>query len=219
MFMEIRKVGKNKKYYLVHSFRIGKSIKKIRRYLGANLTSKELEEKKKNGRIQIELRAEAYKRIFDPLLKALSKKELDLLKELEEGSDFSVFHLSEEDWQHFSEVFTYNTHAIEGSEIVSGEVKEILEEDKWPRSKSKEDISETYGVNDAIKHIRKTNDHLSIKLITDLHGIVFRNSKEFAGKLRSKGIEVIIRDSHGEIIHRGAPSESIKDLLRELINW
>ena len=60
------------------AFRIGKSVKKIRRYLGSDLSSKELEEKKKKVRIQIELRAEAYKRIFDPLLKALSKKELDL---------------------------------------------------------------------------------------------------------------------------------------------
>ena len=73
----------------------------------------------------------------------------------------------------FTELFTYSTNAIEGSELNQKEVKEILEENKWPRDIEKGDISETYGVAEAVEHIRKTKEHISIKLIKKLHFIVF----------------------------------------------
>ena len=82
-------------------------------------------------------RANAFKKINDPLLEVLSEEEIQKIKELQESSQFKIFHLSEEEWQRFSEVFTYNTNAIEGSELNQREVKDILEKDKWPQDKSK----------------------------------------------------------------------------------
>ncbi|MCH7624261.1 MAG: hypothetical protein IIB46_09310, partial [Nitrospinae bacterium] len=113
---------------------------------------------------------------------------------------------------YFSELFSYNTNAIEGSEITRKEVKDILGKGKWPK-KSKQDIAETYGVNDAIKFIRKTREHISIKFVLDLHKIVFKNSKGFAGNFRKKGEEVAVRDGHGNIIHVGAPQSRVISLL------
>ena len=101
-----------------------------------------------------------------------------------------ISHLLEQQWMQFSELFTYNTNAIEGSELNSKEVKEILEEDKWPKEKSKQDIAEAYGVNEAIKYIRETKEELSVELIKKLHLIIFKNSKSFAGQLRKPGEEV-----------------------------
>ncbi|MBI1972700.1 Fic family protein, partial [Candidatus Woesearchaeota archaeon] len=46
MYLEKRKAGKNVKYYLVHSYRENNRVEKIRRYIGSNLTEKELEEKR-----------------------------------------------------------------------------------------------------------------------------------------------------------------------------
>ena len=108
--------------------------------------------------------------------------------------------------------------AIEGSKVELKEVKGILEKDKWPE-KSKEDIAETYGVDEAILFIRNTKEHLSIDLIQTIHKIIFKNSKDFAGKLRKKGENVVVMDSKGNVVHEGAPQERIHHLLKGLIKW
>jgi Fic family protein len=97
-------------------------------------------------------------------------------------------------------------------------VKEILEENKWPE-KPKEDIAEAYGVNDAIKLIRETKEHISLELIKKLHQIVFKNSKSFAGEFRKSGEEVVVRNGLGNIVHMGAPQSRVVSLLNELIEW
>ncbi len=218
MNLEIRKVGKKKKYYLAHSFREGKKIRKIRRYLGVDLSQEKLDKLKRRAEEIIKQQIESYKIISDPLRHELSEKELGFIKELEDKGKVEIKHLSGEDWKIFTELFTYSTNAIEGSEVNQREVKDILEEGMWPHDVSKRDISETYGVAEAVKYIRKTKEHISIRLIKMLHYIVFKNSKAFAGKFRSKE-EVVVRDQLGNILHIGAPSNRIKGLLEELIDW
>ena len=136
MFVEIRDVAGKKKYYLVDSFRQGKKVKKIRRYLGTNLSKEKLSELRKVAEQQIAQRVNAFKKISDPLLEVLSGEEIQKIKELQENKQFKIFHLSEEEWKRFSEFFTYNTNAIEGSELDQKEVKEILGKDKWPKDKT-----------------------------------------------------------------------------------
>jgi len=190
MNIEIRKLGKKKKYYLTHAFREGKKIKKIRRYLGLNLTKKQIEKLKPRAEEIIKQQIETYKIIRDPLKYNLTEKELKLLKNLEK--ERTQIKLSQKDWKLFTELFTYNTNAIEGSELNEKEVKEVLEEDKWPYDIQKEDISETYGVAEAVNYIRKTKEHFSLKLIKKLHHIVFKNSKPFAGKFRKKEKKLVL---------------------------
>ena len=60
---------------------------------------------------------------------------------------------------------------------------------------------------------------MTILLIRQIHKIVFRNSKPFAGKLRKKGEEVVVMDSKGNVVHEGAPQGRINYLLRELVDW
>lgn len=50
-----------------------------------------------------------------------------------------------------------------------------------------------------------------------MHKICFENTKEFAGKLRD--VEVVIRDSFGNIHHAGTPFKEVKGLLEELCRW
>ena len=168
---------------------------------------------------QIIQRVNAFKKISDPLLEVLSEEEIQKIKELQENKQFKIFHLSEEEWKRFSAIFTYNTNAIEGSELNQKEVKEILEKDKWPKDKSKEDISEAYGVKEAIQFIRETKEHISIEFIKKIHKIIFENSKAYAGQFRQKGIEVVVRGGLGQIVHEGAPSEKVQELLKELVEW
>jgi Fic family protein len=220
MFIETRKAGKHTKYYLVHSFREGKAVRKIRRYLGADLSEKQIQKKRPIAEAQILNRLKACRRITDPFRTALSDGELKAMRRLEARQSFKVFHLSEDDWKEFTQIFTYNTNAIEGSEITQEEVNEITRDNKWPPDRTKEDISETYGVTEAVRYIRTTRDHLSLPLIKELHRIVFRNSKpSFAGSFRNPGVNVVIQDSRGNVVHRGAPPEQVPRLLKELVAW
>lgn len=210
-----KRVSKGKtKYYLAHSFREGDKVHKIIKYLGNE--PKLFEERKKIAEKLILDEIMRYRIINDPLITELSEKDLEFVKNLQ--IPIKVHHLSEERWKKFSKLFTYSTNAIEGSRLNKKEVDSILDKDRWP-DKSKEDIAEAYGVNEAIRFIRKTKEHISIELIKKIHLIVFRNSKQFAGNIRKAGEEVVVVDSTGAVVHEGAPQARIVNLLKELVEW
>ncbi len=219
MHLEIREKNSSKKYYLAHSFRAGAAVKKVSVYLGSNLNPQELEEKRVSGEKKLRDKMKAAQAIPDPYFTALSSSECKELITLEARGELQVLHLSDLDWTKFKENFTFNTNAIEGSHIESQEVKDILRDDKWPRGRSKEDIAETYGVSEAIDYIRTTQEHISLNLLKEIHRIVFKNSKPFAGEFRRKGTEVVVADAYGNVIHRGTPSEKVSKLLKELTSW
>lgn len=219
MHLEVRERNGLKKYYLAHSFRVGGNVRKVRVYLGADLSPEDLRLKRKRAEIELKERLKERRAIRDPFITALSPFDLKELETLEERGELRVLHLSELDWERFKEAFTYDTNAIEGSLVEAKEVADILRKRKWPEDRSKEDISETYGVAEAVDYIRKTEEHVSLKLIKELHIIVFKNSKLFAGKFREKGAEVVVADAYGNVVHRGAPSSQVERQLKQLIGW
>ena len=218
MHIEKRKSKGKIKYYLSHSYREGSKIHKFRKYLGQDLTKGKLKERKQIAEKLILEEIHKYKIISDPLQIELSEEEIESIKKIEKEIHLKISHLSEKQWELFSELFTYNTNAIEGSKLNQKEVEDLLEKDKWP-DKSKEDIAEALGVDEAINFIRKTKEHISIKLIKEIHKIVFKNSKIFAGQLRKPGEEVVVKNRLGEIVHEGAPQSRVHYLLNELVEW
>jgi len=207
MHLEKRKQGKKIKYYLAHSYREGLKVHKFRKYLGTDLSLNKLKERKEIAEKLILEEIHKYKIIKDPLNFELSKEEINAIKKLEAEIPIKIRYLSEGDWKKFSKLFSYNTNAIEGSKLNQKEVKEILEHDKWP-DKSKEDIAEAYGVDEA-----------STNLLKKIHKIVFKNSKDFAGKFRKKEQEVVVMNKSGKIVHEGTPQTRINYLLKELVEW
>lgn len=218
MHIEKRKQKGKSKYYLAHSYREGAKVHKFRKYLGQDLKLEKLKERKQIAEKLILEEIHKYNIIKDPLHFELSKDEIESIREIESEIPLKISHLSEKDWKTFSEIFTYNTNAIEGGKLNQKEVKDLLEKDKWP-DKSKENIAEAYGVDEAIRFVRGIKEHISIELIKKIHKIVFKNSKPFAGKLRKRGEDVIIRDSKGNVVHEGASQARISHLLKELIRW
>ena len=219
MYLETRRTKSGAKYYLAHSFREGGKVHKIRVYLGSNIEAQVLETRKQKAGELLTQQLNSFKIIRSPLNYKFSKREKELVEKLKDRAKLRVIHLTEKDWGRFTELFTYNTNAIEGSTITQNEVLELLEQNKWPHSKPKEDISETYGVVEAVKFIRRTKEHLSLDLMLELHRIIFSNSRSFAGQFRKKGTEVGIQDGFGNIVHLGAPSGRVIALLTELITW
>lgn len=216
MHVEKRKAGKRIKYFLAHSYREGSKVHKFRKYLGQDIDL--LDERKKIAEKLILEEIHRYQIIKDPLQVELSEEEINSIRKLEAQIPLKISHLSERDWKEFSKIFTYNTNAIEGSRLNQEEVKELLEKDKWP-DKSKEDIAEAFGVDEAISYIRNTKERISLELIKKMHKIVFKNSKPFAGKLRKRGEEVVVMGSGGNVVHEGAPQSRINHLLRGLAEW
>ena len=218
MHIEKRATNGKTKYFLAHSYREGHKVHKFRKYLGQDLKSSVLRERKEIAEKLILEEIHKYKIIKDPLYFELPKDDINSIKKLEKQIPLKIKHLSEKNWKIFSEIFTYNTNAIEGSKLNKAEVMNILEHDKWP-DKSKEDIAEAYGVNEAIAFIRKTKDHVSVKLIKEIHKIIFKNSKSFAGRFRKKGEEVVVMDNRGTVVHEGAPQTRVLHLLKDLVIW
>src|SRR3989338_7872018 len=153
MYAEKRTVNGKTRYFLAHSFREGGKVHKIRKLLGEDLNSSVLKDRIEKAKELILEEINKYRVIKDPLHTKLTKEEIEFVRKLEIEAELKIFHLSEKQWELFSELFTYNTNAIEGSELNNQEVKDILEEDRWP-DKSKSDIAEAYGVNESIKFIR-----------------------------------------------------------------
>jgi Fic family protein len=218
VFIEKRQNRGRTLYYLAHSYRKDGKIRKIRIYLGADLAQTLLERKKKEAEEKIKNQLQISMFIHDPYRTVLSPSELSELRTIEAKGRIKLLHLSEDDWRRFTESFTYDTNAIEGSSVTGNEVENILERNKWPE-KPKEEISETYGVAEAVAYLRKTKEPISIGLMKELHRIIFKNSKHFAGSFRARGREVAVVDGLGNVIHRGAPSSQVASLLKELVGW
>ena len=204
MFIEIREKGRSKKFYLVHSYRNKNKIKRVSRYLGSNLSEKKL----------FELRIRAEQHIAEEIKERsilefeLTKEEIETFKKYEK--DIDVSHLQTPDWKRFTEDFTYNTNAIEGSTVVLFEVRKLL------KPKNQEEV-ETLQVAKAVDYIKTSKERVSVNFILKLHLICFERTKAFAGKIRN--VEVVIRDGRGNIIHQGAPAKDVEKLLKILCEW
>lgn len=208
MFIEIREKGKSKKFYLVHSYREKGRIKRISRYLGSNLSEKKLLELKK--RAEQHLLEEIKERSV--LEFELTKEEIEAFKRYEK--DIEVKHLQTPDWKKFTEDFTYNTNAIEGSTVALSEVKELLEQKEKPKNY---DEIETLNVAKAVECIKISQEKMSVSFLKKFHLICFEGTKTFAGELRN--VEVVIRDGYGNIVHQGAPAKNVEKLLHSLCRW
>ena len=207
MYVEKRKSGKNIKYYLVHSYREKDKVEKIRKYLGTNLSKKELEKKKEIvEKIILELLEEINAKVF---FFSLTKKQIEKLNEYK----IKVVHLNEKEWANFTEDFVFNTNAIEGSTISEEEVSEILHKKK---AENAEEI-ETKGVAKGLEYIRKTKEDLSLDLLLKLHKFCFDGSKDFAGKFRK--VNVVVKNSAGQVLHSGVLKEELRDYLNDFIEW
>ncbi len=209
MFVEKRKAGKKVKYFLVYSYREQGEVRKIRKYLGQNLTKDKLKEAKYKAKKYVLGLLEGLK--TEVFLFKLTKGQINKLNKYD--NKIRIIHLDAKQWQRFTEEFVFNTNAIEGSAIQREEVPEILHK---PKAEDAEEI-ETKGVANAVNYIRATKEDLSIKLINKLHEMCFKGSKSFAGQLRN--VEVGVVDSMGNVLHRGTPVSELNLALRDMISW
>ncbi|MDN5308918.1 MAG: hypothetical protein PWP14_312 [Methanolobus sp.] len=209
MHIEKRKQGNNTKYYLSHSYRVGKKTRKIRHYLGLNLSDQEIEERRAEAEKEIKEQIQAR---TDLLKFSLTRKEIEKLNEYDR--EIEVVHLDADGWKVFTETFVFNTNAIEGSQVTPEEVHGLL---RHHGEATNSDELEALNVAKAVEFVKNTDEKLSPELIRKLHRLCFEGSKKFAGNFRN--VEVVIRNAYGEVVHRGIPKEEIISELEELAHW
>jgi len=183
MFIEKRKVGKSIKYYLVYSYREQEVVKKLRRYLGTNLSQKKLARLRQQAEKLILARIKQQE--TDVFFFSLSEREIQSLNKYH----IKIHHLDKSQWKTFKEDFVFNTNAIEGSTVEEDEVHEILRKKKVVEP----DEIETQNVAKAVEYIKKTKANLTLSLILKLHKICFKGTKSFAGSIR-KAVDKIQPD-------------------------
>ncbi|MDP2717267.1 MAG: hypothetical protein Q8P02_00835, partial [Candidatus Micrarchaeota archaeon] len=144
MHIEKRSVKGRVKYYVAHSQRKGKKVRKTRIYLGRDLTDEQISHQLEQAKTRIEKQLRAERALTDPFIRQVNAGQLDEFKGLATKLPIRVEHLTPKNWLKFTEDFTYDTNAIEGSTLAHSEVQNIIERDRWP-DKPKEEISETYG--------------------------------------------------------------------------
>ncbi len=208
MFVEKRINGKSIKYYLVYSYREKGIVQKKRKYLGQDLNKTELEAKTITVKEEInEIISEFNTEVFSF---SLTRNQVE---KLNASSKIKIVHFNDIEWQAFTETFTYNTNAIEGSTIQENEVREILREKRAFDVEEKE----TRGVAKAVDYIRNTKEEFSVDLIKKLHDLCFHDTKSYAGQLRNVG--VVVKNARGEVVHRGIPYSEVKPSLENMVAW
>ncbi|MBI2145735.1 Fic family protein [Candidatus Woesearchaeota archaeon] len=208
MFLETRKIGNRTKFYLVHSYRVGKRIKRISCYLGSDLGEAELSAvREKAERYIVEQLKERNILEFE-----LTPAEIQEFKKYDQK--IKIHHLHPQAWEKFIEEFTYNTNAIEGSTVPRTDVRALLHQRIPPKST---DEQESINVSRAVTYIQKSKEKLTTIFIKKIHLLCFQGTKNFAGALRK--VEVVIKDGRGNIIHQGAPAQKVEALLSTLCRW
>jgi hypothetical protein len=110
-------VNGRRKYYLAHSYRVNSKVRKVSVFLGSGLIQEEVARRAKAARPRLEEKVSSAKRIGDPYTTVLSPQEIEEIDLLTTRVEIKLAHLSEEDWKNFTEEFTYDTNAIEGSTV------------------------------------------------------------------------------------------------------
>jgi len=200
--VELKKLKKgNKEYfYLVHSYREGKSVKKKQLYLGSSIP-KDLDEKKK------EFIQEFYKEKFlediNQIKRNFNKTYNALPKSAKEKSK-----------ENFAIKFTYNTQRIEGSTLTLKETANLLENGITPGNKPLRDAKEAEAHEKVFFEMLNYEKNMNLQIILKWHKDLMQNTKEdIAGKIRNH--EVAIAQSK----FKPPMYIELETLLNEFMDW
>jgi len=162
-------VKKGDYYYFKHSYREGRKVITVEKYLGKEIP-KDIERIKQG--LKMESRHLLYKK--------LKKIRDDFQKEWKRCPESAKRRENEE----IAIAFTYNTNAIEGSTITLEETREILV-DKTAPNKSLKDIRETEAHFKVFLKMLETKENISEKLLLNWHNEIFKETKpDISGRFR-----------------------------------
>jgi len=198
---------KGKRYYvLAHNIRVGTKIKRVVKYIGKNLPSKQ-----KLDTITAEFESEI-KILEEPEL--LSEKQKEIIEKIRKNYQTYLKKISKNDIERLEANvltnFTYNTNAIEGSKLTVSDVMSVFE-GATPESKPLRDIYGAKNMREAYNYIRNLRK-LSQKELLELHKIVMRDILTMdLGEYRT--VPVFIGQ------HKPPSVSQVARLMKNLFGW
>lgn len=194
------KKGNKKYFYLVHSYRDGKDVKKKQLYLGSSIP-KDIEEQKRM--FMQDFYSEKFLEDIDQVKKKFNTEYRSMPKSAKEKSK-----------KNFAIKFTYNTQRIEGSTLTLKETAALLEKGLTPSSKPIRDAKEAETHEKVFFEVLKYEKNLNMQIILKWHRDIFRETKkDIAGKIRNHDVGIaqskFIPPMHLEL----------EILLKEFFDW
>jgi Fic family protein len=196
-----KKVGaKHTYYYLEHSIRRGRRVKKKTLYLGKQIPTN-IDKIKKNFLIEI------YKIQFFESLTKIKQKYSREQKHMSQS-------LKEKNIEHFTTTFTYNTQKIEGSKLSLHETAALLEEGTLPKNRTMRDVNEAQAHKILFHKVLTYDKELTLNTILEWHKLLFQDTRsDIAGKIRKHRVGI-----SGSKFVPPLPVE-IYPLLRDFFKW
>jgi len=210
VYTEIQKRNKKNYYYLVHTLRIDSGFKKVRVFLGTDLSKNQLEKQRKNkekilkARISVieKTEKETFKLNINFSKRLLSKNQLEKIRVLKNKYKRKIKLTDRDILKKIRETFlikyTYNTNASEGNTISLKETELILKKGIIPESHSLREVYEIENTVRAYDFIENYKGKLDHKFILKLHKLVTEKTlinKKNEGKYRLKRQDVVMQGS------------------------
>jgi len=171
-----RRIGKKDYYYIEHSYKVGRKVKRMSRYLG----TKEPED---IGKIKKEIEFEAIRKGLGEVLTDIKKKYLKEVRSLPKTA-------KSKREEAFMVSYIYNSDRIEGSRLSYKDTADLFVHGTAPANKPIKDIKEAEGHRKAFYDMIECK-RLSLDIILKWHRMIFESSSpEIAGKIRKHKITV-----------------------------
>ena len=195
-----RKVGKQVYYYVEHSFKAGKKVKVLSRYIGKKIPYN-IEE------IKDDLGHESMRLIIFNKLKSIKsnyQKEQGKLPNSEKKKIIEDFLVH----------FIYDSSKIEGSSLSLNDTKGLFLHNITPKNKPIKDVKEAEGYREAFYSMLGFKGQLSLKIVNKWHAMMFKNTAEYiAGRIRVH--KIIVTGSRAVFPH----PEDVQKLLKDFFSW
>ena len=198
----IRKRSKGAKeyHYLEHTIRVGDTVEKRERYLGAAIP-KDIERVKR----------EFFYEIFH-------ERHLPMLQRIERGyakdAKDSPASVRDEELRKFSTHFTYDTQRIEGSTLSLRETADLLERGITPSQRPTRDVKEAEAHQRIMQDLIATRKDVGYQLALHWYKMLFQDTRpEIAGQLRKHQVAI-----SGSKFLPPSPVE-VYPLLQEFFDW
>ena len=195
-----KKMKNQSYYYLEHSIREGKNVKKKEIYLGKKIP-KNIEQLKK--------------KFLDDIYKERWYADVDRIKQ-RFSKEYHTMPKSarEKQLQNFAISFTYDTQRIEGSTLTLRETADLLEKGITPKNRPIRDVKEAEAHIDLFNEILNLKNDLSLQMVLEWHWKLFSLTKaDIAGKIRKHQVTI-----SGSRFMPPSPVE-VYPLLTEFFKW
>ena len=218
MHLEIQVKNGKKYYYITETIRHGDKWKKVRIYLGHDLSKKEISSKIRERIVEFNEKTARSKNQFDPLLVLIPEPQIKELEAIKKEYKKNLGKIDKLQYQNHDEnfvtQFTYDTNAIEGSTLSLQDTSMILFEKTVPKGKSLKEISEAQNHKDAFDLMLHYKGDITTRLVLRIHKVLMHNILwKYAGAFRD--VSVYIRGASV----KPPPSEKVEQEFKQLMIW